>query len=225
MKKFLFAGLFTALTSCIVAPVAAGSTDCPPGLAKRDGMCIGATGPQGPAGPPGATGPQGEAGATGAQGPRGPAGPKGDTGATGATGTQGPQGVAGVDGTNGVDGVDGRDGTDGKDGSSGPAGSAGRDGSDGKDGKDATTSVADLDDRYSSNSDIAAAMAIGGLELRQGGAGVTSWSVGVGFTNEEEGFALGLHYGLDEKTGVYLKGASSFDGNSQSLFVGLEGQF
>lgn len=152
-------------------------------------------------------GSKGDTGATGPQGPQGPQGvegPAGPAGPQGATGPQGPQGIAGADGFNGKDGVNGKDGRDGRDGAS--------------------------FDRASYAADLGAAVAIGGLELRKGGEGVTSWSAGLGAIRTQGGtgkaIAIGLHHGFTANMGGYIKVSRSIGGNgATAAFIGVEGQF
>jgi hypothetical protein len=177
-------------------------------------------------------------------------GMKGDTGATGASayevavqngfeGTEeewlasleGEKGDTGEQGVAGADGKDGRDGVDGKDG---------RDGVDGKDADTAAIEaqaaaaqdemnqrLRDMEERAMQND--AAIAGLGGLELRQGGEGVTSWSLGLGgISNDgytEGAIAAGIHYGIADDMGVYGKISKSFDGGAVAGFIGIEGQF
>lgn len=129
--------------------------------------------------------------------------PTGVNGKDGAPGAQGPQGNPGKDGVNGTNGVDGKDGVNGLN------------------GRDVDYS------RY--QNDMAAVAGLGGLELRQGGAGVFSWSAGVGVVssggNSAESIAIGLHYGVADNWGVYGKVSKSLSGDSTAAFIGVEGQF
>lgn len=154
-------------------------------------------------------GSKGDTGATGPQGPQGPQGvegPQGPAGPQGATGPQGPQGIAGVDGVNGKDGLDGKDGS----------GLVGFD--KGFNGQ-----------RYAN--DMAAAMGMGGLELWHGGAGVTTWSAGLGHMNTGGGrgtaVAVGMFHGFNENWGGYMKISTSVGGgrSSTAAFVGVAGRF
>ena len=167
---------------------------------------------------------------TGATGPQGPIGPAGPQGLPGRDGVDGKDGVNGVDGRDGKDGVDGRDGVDGKDGVDGRDGVDGKDGVDGRDGKDGLNGVDGKDVDYGQyHSDMAAVAGLGGLEMRQGGAGVWSWSAGIGGitsgSSSSEAIAVGIHYGIQDNLGLYLKISKSLDGDSLAAFAGVEGQF
>lgn len=138
----------------------------------------------------------------------GPQGPQGEPGVAGPKGDKGDTGPAGRDGVDGVAGVDGKDG---------------RDGVDGRDGRDGIG--------FSYANDLAASVGIGGIELRQGGKGVTSWSAGIGAIKTGGGtskaIAIGLHHGISDNWGVYGKLSRSIGGgkSSTAAFVGVEGQF
>lgn len=132
----------------------------------------------------------------------------------------GPQGPKGEPGES----VKGDKGDKGEKGDTvvGPAGKDGRDGSDGRD--------ANFDSRSYAN-DLAATAGIGGLELRKGGKGVTSWSAGIGAVKTQGGtgksIAFGLHHGISDNWGAYVKVSRSIGGgrSSTAAFVGVEGQF
>lgn len=154
-------------------------------------------------------------------------GGKGETGATGPQGPQGPQGVEGPQGPAGQQGATGPQGPKGDKGDKGEAGAdgIGRDGKDGRDGRDGTSF-----DRASYAADLGAAVAIGGLELRKGGEGVTSWSAGLGAIRTQGGtgkaIAIGLHHGFTDNMGGYIKVSRSIGGNgATAAFIGIEGQF
>ena len=178
-------------------------------------------------GTPGPQGPQGEQGPAGPQGPAGTNGTNGATGPAGADGTNGTNGTNGVDGTNGTNGVDGATGATG---ATGAAGTNGTNGTNGTSGADATANIDAVNDDIENlqNNDEALA-ALGGLELRQGGKGVTSWSAGLGGiysdNNMYGGIGVGIHYGIQDNLGIYGKLSKSFNGDNAALFVGFEGQF
>jgi Collagen triple helix repeat (20 copies) len=172
---------------------------------------------------PGPPGPQGEQGPQGEPGPVGPAGPQGETGATGPQGEQGIQGETGETGPQGEQGIQGE---------TGETGETGATGADGRDGLEVDSAA--LDKRFEDAADAAsqndaAVAGLGGLEMRQGGTGVVSWSVGLagvyGDDTSDEAIAAGLHYGINDNMGVYGKLSKSFEGDAVAVFVGMEGQF
>lgn len=113
------------------------------------------------------------------------------------------EGQPGVNGSNGSDGVDGLNGKDGVNGQS--------------------------FDYNRAQNDMSAVAGLGGIDLRQGSKGITSWSAGVGMVGSEgdtkAAMAFGLHYGIEDNLGVYGKVSKSFEGDSFAAFVGIEGQF
>lgn len=142
----------------------------------------------------------------------GPQGPQGEPGVAGPQGPQGEPGVAGPAGRDGVDGVAGVDGKDGRDG----------------------TGLVGFDKNFNGQryaNDMAAAMGMGGLELWHGGAGVTTWSAGLGHMNTGGGrgtaVAVGMFHGFNENWGGYLKISTSVGGgrSSTAAFVGVAGRF
>lgn len=210
---------------------------------KEKGKAIpveGVTGSKGDKGDPGQDGRNGVDGQDGVQGIQGIQGVKGDKGDKGDTGPAGPQGEQGIAGTDGKDGAPGKDGADGAPGERGERGEQGVAGVDGKDGKDGVNGQNGQDgrdgrdatgfDRKSYTADLAAASALGGIHLRTGKAGVTSWSAGVGAVKSAGGgtgsaIAFGLHHGLTDNLGVYGKVSHSLRGKATAVFVGVEGQF
>ena len=126
-----------------------------------------------------------------------------------------------VEGQPGMDGVDGSNGSDGVDGLNG------KDGVDGLNGKDGVNGQSF--DYNRAQNDMSAVAGLGGIDLRQGSKGITSWSAGVGMVGSEgdtkAAMAFGLHYGIEDNLGVYGKVSKSFEGDSFAAFVGIEGQF
>lgn len=138
---------------------------------------------------------------------------------------EGEQGVAGRDGKDGVDGVDGKDGRDGVDGKDADTAAIEAQAAAAQD--EMNQRLRDMEKRAMQND--AALAGLGGLELRQGGEGVTSWSLGLGGISNggytEGSIAAGIHYGISDNMGVYGKISKSFDGDAVAGFIGIEGQF
>lgn len=75
--------------------------------------------------------------------------------------------------------------------------------------------------------DMSVAVGLGGLELRQGKEGVTSWSAGIGSFwsadgGDSQAIAFGIHHGITDNLGVYAKVSRSLGSNaSTAAFVGV----